>query len=110
MAFLAELLLRTGDNSGAANVCVDILNTDPYNLDAHRVLAEVLLREKRWDDARGQLQIVVRYYPTADPATYTSLAQAYLNLGRPQDAEAVLRKARRVFEGDALKLAAVSAN
>ena len=110
MAFLAELLLRTGDNRGAAHVCVDILNTDPYNLDAHRFLAEVLRREKRWDDARGQLESVVRYYPTADPVAYTSLAQVYRNLGRPQDAESVLRKAQRVFEGDASKLAAVSAN
>jgi spermidine synthase len=110
MAFLAELLLRTGDNRAAAHVCVDILNTDPYNLDAHRFLAEVLRREKRWDDARGQLEIVVRYYPTADPAAYTSLAQVYRNLGRPQDAESVVRKAQRVFEGDASKLAAVSAN
>jgi spermidine synthase len=110
MAFLAELLLRTGDNRGAAHVCVDILNTDPYNLDAHRFLAEVLRREKRWDDARGQLEIVVRYYPTSDPVAYTSLAQVYRNLGRPQDAESVLRKAQRVFEGDASKVAALSAN
>jgi spermidine synthase/tetratricopeptide (TPR) repeat protein len=110
MAFLAELLLRAGDNRGAAHVCVDILNTDPYNLDAHRFLAEVLRREKRWDDAAGQLEIVVRYDPTADPAAYTSLAQSYRNLGRPQDAESILRKAQRVFEGDASKLAAVSAN
>lgn len=110
MAFLAELLLRTGDNRGAAHVCVDILNTDPYNLDARRFLAEVLRREKRWDDARGQLESVVRYYPTADPVAYTSLAQVYRNLGRPQDAESVLRKAQRVFEGDASKVAALSAN
>ncbi|HXP68656.1 MAG TPA: fused MFS/spermidine synthase [Candidatus Dormibacteraeota bacterium] len=110
MAFLAELLLRAGDNRGTAHVCVDILNTDPYNLDARRFLAEALRREKRWDDARGQLEIVVRYYPTADPAAYTSLAQSYRNLGRPQDAESILRKAQRVFEGDASKLAVVSAN
>jgi len=110
MAILAELLLDTGDDRGAAHVCIDILTTDPYNLDAHRFLGEVLRREKRWDDARGQLEIVVRYYPTADPAVYASLAQVYRNLGRPQDAESVLRKGQRVFEGDASKVAAVLVN
>jgi hypothetical protein len=54
--------------------------------------------------------MVVRYYPAADPAVYASLAQVYRNLGRPQDAESVLRKGQRVFEGDASKVAAVLAN
>jgi spermidine synthase len=110
MAFLAELLLHTGDDRDTAHVCIDILTADSYNLDAHRFLAEVLRREKRWDDARGQLEMVVRYYPAADPAVYASLAQVYRNLGRPQDAESVLRKGQRVFEGDASKVAAVLAN
>ena len=110
MALLAELLLRTGDNRGAAAVSIDILNSDPYNLNAHRFLGEILLREKRWDDARGQLEVVVRYYPTADPGVYASLAEVYRNLGRPHDAESILRKGQRVFEGDASRVAAVSAN
>jgi spermidine synthase len=110
MAFLAELMLSMGDNRGAAHICVDILGTDPYNLDAHRFLGEVLRREKRWDDARGQLETVVRYYPTADPRVYGSLAEVYRNLGRPQDADSALRKAQRVFEGNPSRIVAVSAN
>ena len=91
-------------------MCIDILKTDPYNFDAHRFLGEIERREKRWDKARGELEIVVRYYPTADPGVYASLAQVYRSLGRPKDADAILLKGRRVFEGDASRVAAVSAN
>jgi spermidine synthase len=107
-AMLAELRLRTGDVRGAANLCIDILKEDPYNLDAHRFLGEILWKEKRWNDARVQLEVVVRYYPTADPGVYTSLADVYRNLDRPQDADAILSKGERVFKGNPVQVAAIA--
>ncbi len=107
-AMLAELRLRTGDVRGAANLCIDILRGDPYNLDAHRFLGEILWKEKRWDEARVQLEVVVRYYPTADPGVYTSLADVYRNLSRPQDADAILSKGERVFYGNPAQVSAIA--
>jgi spermidine synthase len=108
MASLAELLLRTGDVRGAFSVCVDILNRDPYNLNAHRFLAEIFRRNGQWDQARVQLEVVARYFPMTDPEVYPELADVYRNLGRSGDAQDILRKSQRLFGGSAPSVEAAS--
>ncbi len=101
LGLLGELRLRAGDDSGAARAYIDLLKRDAYNNDAHRVLGELFRHHKRWDEARVQLEVVVRYYPSADPGEYISLADVYRNLGRPHDAELMLQKGERIFPGNA---------
>ena len=96
---LGEFLFRSGDEAGAARTYAEALNLDPYNAEAHRVLGEIFRRAQQWEQARVQLEVVVRYYPAADPTAYASLADVYRNMGRAGDAESALRKAERVFAG-----------
>ena len=98
---LGEFLLRSGDEVDAARTYAEALNLDPYNADAHRFLGEIFRRAKQWDQARVQLEVVVRYYPSSDPSAYASLADVYQNMGRPGDAEYTILKAKRIFEGQA---------
>lgn len=94
---LGELNYHAGNYAEAARVYVDLLKRDAYNFDAHRALGEILRRAKRWDEARAQLEVVVRYTPAEDPSAYTALADVYRNLGRARDAQAILKKAQRIF-------------
>ena len=87
--------------AGAARAYIDVLKRDAYNNDAHRALGEIFRSAKRWDDARTQLEVVVRYSPAADPSQYLSLADVYRNLGRPHDAQIMLEKGKRISLGNA---------
>jgi spermidine synthase len=97
LELLGELSFRAGDFTGAAHTYIDVLNRDPYFIDAHRVLGEIFRHAKQWDEARTQLEVVVRYSPLGDPTQYLSLADVYRNLGRTRDAQATLDKGLRIF-------------
>jgi spermidine synthase len=101
VGLLGELNFRAGNYAGAARAYIDVLKRDAYNNDAHRVLGEIFRSAKRWDDARTQLEVVVRYTPAADPGQYISLADVYRNLGRAEDAQLMLEKGKRIFPGNA---------
>jgi spermidine synthase len=100
VGLLGELNFRAGNYAGAAHAYVDLLKRDAYNNDAHRVLGEIFRSAKRWDEARTQLEVVVRYSPAANPDQYISLADVYRNLGRPHDAQMMLDKGKRIFPGN----------
>ena len=100
LELLGELSFRAGDYPGAAHTYVDVLNRDPYFIDAHRVLGEIFRHAKQWDEARTQLEVVVRYAPMADPTQYVSLADVYRNMGRTSDAQATLDKGLRLSPGN----------
>jgi spermidine synthase/tetratricopeptide (TPR) repeat protein len=100
LGLLGELNFRAGNYAGAAHAYMELLKRDAYNNDAHRVLGEILRSAKRWDEARTQLEVVVRYSPAADPGQYISLADVYRNLGRPHDARIMLDKGKRIFPGN----------
>jgi Flp pilus assembly protein TadD len=99
LVLLGEFLLRSGDAADAARTYAEALTLDPYNPDARRVLGEIFRRAKQWDQARVQLEVVVRYYPNSDPSVYASLADVYRNMGRSGDAESTIRKGDRIFAG-----------
>jgi spermidine synthase len=100
LEFLGDLSFRAGDYTSAARTYIDVLNRDPYFIHGHRVLGEILRRAQRWDEARSQLEVVIRYAPTRDPSQYLSLADIYRNLGRPRDAQLILQKGLRLFPED----------
>ena len=95
--FLGDLSFRAGDYTSAARTYIDVLNRDPYFIYAHWVLGEILRRSQRWDEARTQLEVVIRYAPTRDPNQYVSLADVYRNLGRTHEAQSTLDKGLRIF-------------
>jgi spermidine synthase len=100
LELLGELSFRAGDFAGAARTYVDVLNRDPYFIDGHRVLGEIFRHAQQWNDARTQLEVVVRYAPMRDPTQYVSLADVYRNLGRTHDAQSVLDEGIRLFPGN----------
>lgn len=100
LELLGELSFRAGDFAGAARTYIDVLNRDPYFIDGHRVLGEIFRHAQQWNDARTQLEVVVRYAPMRDPTQYISLADVYRNLGRPRNAQATLEEGMRLFPGN----------
>jgi spermidine synthase len=97
---LGDLTFREGDYTSTAKTYVDVLNRDPYFIYAHWVLGEILRRAQRWEEARAQLEVAIRYAPTRDADQYLSLADVYRNLGRPGDAQRTLDKGLRLFPGN----------
>jgi spermidine synthase len=106
---LIDLLVNSGQISSAEDWCAELLKRDPYNGEAHRALGVIRERQHRWEEARFHLEFVERYYPVWDPRIYAVLANVYLNLDRPEDAKSVLKKAQRIFPGDATLQRAVAA-
>jgi spermidine synthase len=100
LELLGELSFRAGDFAGAARTYIDVLNRDAYFIDGHRVLGEIFRHAQQWNDARTQLEVVVRYAPMRDPTQYVSLADVYRNLGRTRDAQSVLDEGMRLFPGN----------
>jgi spermidine synthase len=102
LALLADMLFfEAGDTREAARVAEALLDRDPYNGTAHRILGEIRWRESRWEEARSHLESVVRYYPAWIPGVYSALANVYRNLDRSDDADFIVRKAARIFPGNA---------
>jgi spermidine synthase len=99
--FLADLLVREGDNPDAEHLYAEALNRDPYNGIARTSLGKLYQSEARWDEARVQFEVVVRYFPVASPDEYIALADVYRKMGRAQDAEYCLQQGQRTFPSDA---------
>lgn len=107
---LGELMLRAGDARGAEQEYRDILARDPYNGNAHRVLGEMFRHQKRWEEARVQLESVVHYFPAGDPETYIALGDVYRNLGRTDEAVLMVEKCERIFPDNPILARAASGN
>jgi cytochrome c-type biogenesis protein CcmH/NrfG len=60
---LASLVQRTESAAAAVNILVDILATDPYELEALAVLGRVLLDDGRTPEALEALERVLRFDP-----------------------------------------------
>jgi tetratricopeptide (TPR) repeat protein len=106
---LAELLVNSGQTTSAEFWCDELLKRDPYNAAGHRALGIIRERQRRWEEARSELEFVERYYPVWDSRIYALLAKAYRNLDRSEDADAVLKKGQRLFPGDASLQNAIAA-
>ncbi len=97
---LGEILMRTGDFTGAEEYFTRALATDAYSYSAHRNLGDIYLRAGQPDRALPHLEHVVRLDPDTEAGVYISIADAYGRLGRPHDARAAIEKGRRLFPAD----------
>jgi spermidine synthase len=96
-AQLAEILLRAGrlrEGYGAIEEC---LARDPYNLRAHVYLGELLARQKKWAEARKNIEFVKRYFPEADKTIYPLLFQIDNAMGDSRAAAEAVRFGLRMF-------------
>ena len=99
-AQLADTLLRAGDLAGAYKAMQDCLASDPYNFQTHLNLGSLLVRQKKWAEARQHLEFVRRYFPDSDVGTYTLLFEADNALGDPRAAADAVRFGLRMFPGN----------
>lgn len=97
---LGDLELRAGDRASAERSLKAGLAVDSYSFLCHRDLGELERAAGKYEEARSDLEFVVKYFPEADAKTFASLALACKALGRRQDADDVLRKGRRIFPED----------
>ncbi len=98
---LGEILVRMGELQRGERAFLTALEREPYSYAAHRNLGELYRQRKLWPQARAHLEFVVRYFPDVDPDTLVSLAEVYRAIGETAAAAAIVRKARRIFPGDA---------
>ncbi len=97
---LGEMYLQAGDWDRAEKNFRALLEVEPHSYSAHRNLGEMLLVRKNLKEGTVLLESVVRFNPDEDAKVYKLLASAYRDLGRSADAEAILKKARRIFPSD----------
>jgi tetratricopeptide (TPR) repeat protein len=99
-AELAEILLRQDKTDEAYRAFLDCLAKDPYNLQTHRNLGEMLAKQEKWREARSHLEFVMRYFPDENSEIYALLYRADLALGDPSAAAKVVRFGLRMFPSD----------
>ena len=100
-AELADIHLRAGNLDEAYAAMRESLSRDSYNFLARLNLGRLFHHQKRWQDAIEHLEFVRRYFPDADPETYTLLHHLYSETGDlPAAAEAV-RYGLRMFPDNA---------
>jgi spermidine synthase len=97
---LGSLFVRAGDDRRAENIYAISVSEDPYDFGAHFRLGEIYMREGRWQDARTQLEFVIRRFPIERPEPYIDLAKVYSNLGKGSEARAIIEKGQRIFPAD----------
>ena len=91
---LAELYLRSGRIPEASRQLESLRKIDPANPVTYYFLGVVALQEKQFERARNHFERAVLLNPALEPAQ-TDLAVALLSLNRPEDAVAVLDRARK---------------
>jgi tetratricopeptide (TPR) repeat protein len=97
LVLLARMLFEAGQANGAERLANEVLVRDRSNADAHRILGETRWRQSRWEDAAPHFESIIHYHPAWTPRIYELLANVYRNLDRAHDAEAITRKAERIF-------------
>ncbi len=105
-ADLAELFLRVGDLDLAYKAMQDCLSRDPYNFQTRINFAELLSRQKKWAEARKNLEFVKRHFPDGDAETYALLYEVDNAMGDPRGAADAVRFGLRIFpeNSDLLRL------
>ena len=91
---LAELYLRSGRIPDASRQLEALRKIDPANPVTYYFLGVVALQEKQFERARNHFERAILLNPALEPAQ-TDLAVALLSLQRPEDAVAVLDRARK---------------
>jgi tetratricopeptide (TPR) repeat protein len=96
-AIAGHMALQRGDLDGATNIYRGILGQDPDNPAAHLGLAFVAMRSRKADDARKELEAVVKKLPNHREAL-VSLAELEVQAGDVDKAMERLEKALRISD------------
>jgi spermidine synthase len=99
-AQLAEILLRQDKLDEAYRAMLDCLAQDPYDYQTQLNLGELLVRQKKWQEARQHLEFVMRFYPDEDSGIYPFLFEADQALGDKSAARKAVRFGLRMFPTD----------
>jgi spermidine synthase len=73
---------------------------EPYSYSCHLALGEIYREQRKYNEARKEFELVIRFFPDANPATYRSVAGMDLLLGDAKSAREMIRKGLRIFPGD----------
>jgi spermidine synthase len=98
---LAAIWIKLGNLAEAEPSLLRGVAKNSYSYACNLELGELYRQTARLSEAQQHLEKVLRFYPDSDVTVYKSLAGVYLSLGDKQSAQAILRKGRRVFPGDA---------
>jgi tetratricopeptide (TPR) repeat protein len=94
----AQVQLRTNP-AEAINTCEQILNGDPNNVSAHKMLAEAAMAAELYKTAILSLEIVLKSNPR-DKEVSLNLADALAADGQVPRAEQILGELARAYPGD----------
>jgi spermidine synthase len=99
-AELGEMLKRAGRLDQAVVAMNQCLALDPYNFQTHLNLGQIFDVQKKYLDARKNLEFVQRFFPDVDPQTYALLFEVDNALGDSKAAADSVRFGLRLFPGD----------
>jgi predicted membrane-bound spermidine synthase/Tfp pilus assembly protein PilF len=105
---LGAIRMKLGDFAAAKTALERGIAKDGYSYACHLARGEIYRQERNYAEARKEFELVLRYFPDADPTTYRSLAGVDVLVGDRNAARETLRKGLRVFPEDAGLRAAVS--
>lgn len=91
LAAVGSYSIVLGDLASAQEQLDRALRQDPKNVDAMMGMAQLRIRQSRFDDAETELRSVVREYPKFEPA-YWDLAALATRKGDRQGAQDLLRQ------------------
>ena len=90
--------MRMGDFEGALAPMRDAINKNPDRMEYHRVIAQIYVEAKRFDEALAEYQIILRKEPTE--FNYIRLAAVQRFAGHMDDSIASLKKAHELAPRD----------
>ena len=99
-AELGRLYLRAGNPYESEKAMQQALEIDPYNYQAHVGLGQLFAGQKKWAEARQELEFVRQYFPDEDVAVYPLLFQVDHALGDSRAAAEAVRFGLRLFPDD----------
>jgi spermidine synthase len=99
-AELGEMLKRAGKLDEAVAAMNECLARDPYNYQTHLNLGQIFDVQKKYFDARRNLEFVQRFFPDVDPQTYALLYEVDNALGDSKAAADAVRFGIRLFPSD----------
>ncbi len=99
---IARLYEQREDWSKAAHWYLQSIYIDPYDVDTHGALADVLMEAGQYDNAEHEYQIVVKLLPD-EAMGYEGLARAHEKLGNPEKARLYQKRAEALAGGHGTK-------
>lgn len=106
---LADAVVQRKQNNiqRARDLCNEVLQEDPNNVSAMRILADIAVGEHRIVEAEGLMRRIIELAP-ASPEAYRNLGLYLIDTGRPMEAIEQLQKASSLQPEDVELLATLA--